>query len=340
MKRLSKRSWALALALAMILSLFSGLSAKAARPGDENYTGLCASWPAQEWLNGKPQKQTDPYSYNADMGMEVRNTQVMYLGESKDQELTILDVENLVVTEWEDVQQVVNPEDYSIEPFTYYDEDTKREEYANGFFNVRFEKTGEYRIRRGDDYLKLEVNLPEVGIYDNITSDVGIDNLVMDNNQVIFPKDSENVYYLRFLDENNVQNIRFNKLWAERFGEKYEEIKIINLGYYARITIPERTYDFFDIVIDATITYSNGETRYLDRRIAFDPQKEGLLVADPDWREDGPHFRNEIFDYQYSREAELKQRTIISLAFANEGELQPLNDLSNLHIFNNNLCRR
>ena len=193
MKRLSKKSWALALALAMILSLFTGISAKAETGGlviaftdfDETEDG--------QWY---PVKRQDDGEYQSFIDINVNSEEILYLGWSKDNPVTEeqFNEMGLLVYRIEGDQE----EQYGgsdIQPYGYpldIDQNVKQD----GFYVVRFEETGQYKITINGNSVIINVNMPEFGIYTDTTYD--LEHLAMYDNQVTFQTDKSSTYYLYF----------------------------------------------------------------------------------------------------------------------------------------------
>ncbi|MBO4862917.1 MAG: leucine-rich repeat domain-containing protein [Eubacterium sp.] len=286
MRITKKRSLALTIALAMILSLFSGMSAKAA-PGNKLFI-TNTYWNDE---NNCSEISGDA-EFRDNWGMVIGEDQTFYLC-------------------WDPSNPNLYPlhqldEDMKL----YYVGDTEEEIDINnhirptdrgGFYDLWFDQLGEYRLDYDGGSISIYVNLPDIGVYNADSFNVNSFNSSRD---VGFSVENENTYYIHSLtnDDPNADWIKSSKInsitaWSEYYGRQYQldnvEFERIDNTTY-KMTIPENYINRFYILCNFERTRYVGENEVNDKwdyyYIGFDPQStnyEGICANWSFWEEFG-----------------------------------------------------
>ncbi|SNU07929.1 Leucine rich repeat-containing protein [Lachnospiraceae bacterium] len=338
MKIVKKRSWALALALAMIMSLFTGISAKAYGGVPED-TGLVLAWEAgRNEETGDPFKSDDDGWYTNDFGFSIRDEALVYIGYTKDEKLAAADVSKVKIENADTNEDITDK--VFFEPYTGWD-DEQRQKYTpdEGFFRIKIDQIGDYIISVDNKYAVLRVGLPEIGVYDSdgtFTSET----MATDRRIIRHPVDKESVYYFKFMNDDaescvldSVKAIVWNEEKHEEEDYNSDKVKLekVDDSLY-KITIAPDCLDYFDVVCEGTITWGENNSNNMGNRFFFDPLKEGLLISDPDWQDDGPHFSDDVGRYDFGFGSSAREGRTIALAVVKDDTITPVSDINALSI--------
>ena len=313
MKRLSKRSWALALALAMVLSLFTGISAKAEPIGQNDpltvpglYMVSC-HWEDNEYV-------LDEYIASSDYGMPVWDDRTYYLSTmpmayGMYSPFNNDDFENLKlysVSEGEDpveIERIDNYIRYTGEP---------------GVYNIRLDDLGHYQlVETVKNYtIDIWVNLPDLGVYtsqDTFDMDTLISGSFVDNYI-----EAEQVYYIHALTNSDpradwIVSSKINSItaWSEYFGRQYQidDIEFENVdASTVKMTIPKDFSRNFYINGNFERTRHEGDgfakDTWDDYRIDINPQLRSYSGVCANWAQregfgDGEDWE-EFFRFRYT----------------------------------------
>lgn len=182
MKQIRKRSWALALALSMILSLFTGISARAE---GEDKTGLAIAGVRWEENNPNPFFGNDDW-FNKEYDIAIYDDNHISLGEIKGADdvskikdfskIHILDSNNNVIDD-ENIAYISDSE-------MRWDEEQRQDvpvKLTSGIYKLRINALGTYKIVYDDlpgDSVTVNVTLPEFAVCstDEMTPDTILAN--------------------------------------------------------------------------------------------------------------------------------------------------------------------
>ena len=325
MKRVSKRSWALALALAMILSLFTGLSANAKRAS----SGLLCSW--ADWYNDQPQRKpvNDEFgnpNYTDSIGIEPKKNALVYIckddNNNYDTYLTVNEFNQGI-----SVQKNGTPiNDVKIVPYSYHDDKTNKDVTPDkGYFRIYSDTEGSYQVKLNNDlYFDLYINLPEIGVYSS-DSDFTVDTYLSPEDNIEYKATEDNTFYAKALnkdaemveitsatlykyDEEQDKDVEFNSDKI-RLSLKMSDNSIL------QIQIAEGFNEYFKIHFKASFTFGAEDTQERDREIYFNPTPYGFMVADPDWRNNATNFNYDPYSYRYERDIDLGDWNEVSFGF-------------------------
>ncbi len=246
-KKSLKRSFALTLALVMVMTLFMGVSAKAEEPE----TGLVIGW--SDWdENGNLKSFDDINSFDAELGAPIKNDNIVALAmKNGDERIPLSSTAAPAIYDGEN-QQVTDSDIASITPFL--DENGPVE----GFFKVRFEVPGDYTIRYNGYSVAVNAGLPRVGIYSTSTINaadfigMGIDYLDEDT----YVNNGE--FYILTYDETEGDTVTWERIitgcaiydGTEDVTNNFVTLETVgtdNKGY--KVTIKEDVRDYFTIEV-------------------------------------------------------------------------------------------
>ena len=287
MKQIRKRSWALALALAMILSLFTGISARAE---GEDKTGLAIAGVRWEENNPNPFFGNDDW-FNKEYDIAIYDDNHISLGEIKGADdvskikdfskIHILDSNNNVIDD-ENIAYISDSE-------MRWDEEQRQDvpvKLTSGIYKLRINALGTYKIVYDDlpgDSVTVNVTLPEFAVCstDEMTPDTILANPWRD----LFYTPGKSYYLVANPDIANmgwIKGMRVNLHGVIGGGT----IDWKEDGYSPiEISIPE---DFSDSIgddfIEVFVRYDNDNE---DRKcIRANCSQDGLIIADTEWRYD------------------------------------------------------
>lgn len=293
MKQIRKRSWALALALAMILSLFTGISARA--EGEET-TGLAIA--GVEWKDNDPNPHFgDAEWFGKDYVISVYDDNHISIGNVvKPNCLKIEDISKLRITDNKGNDIPIDVA-YISDTEMRWDEEQKMDvpvKLESGVFKLRINRTGEYKIVYDDlpdDYIAVEVVLPEFAI---CSTEIMTEDTILANpwNELIY--EPGKTYYL--IANPDIKNMGWilgidvrlhDVIGGKAFNWKDEDYK--KIGF----TIPEDFTDFIgDDFIETFVRYKddNEPDGRVDRKcFSAACSQNGLIISDADW-----HFDDDI----------------------------------------------
>jgi hypothetical protein len=344
MKNSIKRSQAIIIALALVVNLFTGVSVKAYGEVPQG-TGLVLAWDAG-WDDNGPVKSTNEDDYRNDFGVSVYDDATVFIGYDMNNKLDASDVESVRFKNADTDEDVTN--EVFFEPFSNRNGQGKDEIPNDGFFTLRFEKCGDYKIVIDDKFAIIRVNLPEIAVY---SSDTVFDESTLVSNRRItrYPTDRDSVYYIKML-KNGAKRCNLNSveavLWDE---EKQENVPYggngdIDLDFtsdnsMAKLTIYAGNTDYFDVICNGVIIWDevhseNNEHR--GERLFFDPKMEGFLISDAWWDNNGDE-QSAVFNGQADRfwnnyNFSMKQDSIVSLGIVKDDNVTPVTDMDKLSV--------
>ena len=290
MKQIRKRSWAMALALAMIVSLFTGISARA----ESENTGFV--------IAGIKWKENDPNPYFADsdwFGKEytvsIYDENYISLGNAAPPDvLRVTDISKIYILD-DHNNDVTNDKAFIFAGEMRWDEGQNQDVFVNydpGVYRLCINTLGTYNIVNvdyPDQFIKVEVVLPDFAVCstDQMTPETILANAWQD-----FTYEPGGTYYLvanpDIAQMDWIKGIRLNLHdviggstinWSEN---GYEPIEF---------TIPESFTDYLgDDFIEAFVIYKNGENpndvREDRKCIRANCSQNGLIISDSDWHYD------------------------------------------------------
>ena len=264
---------------------------------DASEDGNPVAWPgdAVDWTDEDENKAYSHYGKEYNMSPYWR--EVAYLGTSPENPLSVEDSENIVVQD-EDGNAING----ALTPYMVWDEEKEDSvPQDNGFFELYFEKSGDYTVTYEEDTVTIHVGLPEIGVYSSAEDISDSTYIIRQNNDgnesVAYKGNEDNTYYIvlrktEYLSED-----------TELVVSAPEEIDIRDVedvvdGYLVKsLTIPKGSMD--DIEISANYQwpiYDEGvdpvkdenealimESRDWDSHFIFYLEKTGLLIAENFW---------------------------------------------------------
>ncbi len=246
-KKSLKRSFALTLALVMVMTLFMGVSAKAEEPE----TGLVIGW--SDWdENGNLKSFDDINSFDAELGVPIKNDNTVALAMKNGDERTPLSSTAAPAIYDGENQQVTDSDIASITP--YIGENGPVE----GFFNIRIEVPGDYTVRYNEYSVAVNAGLPRVGIYSGTTIDatnfIGMSIDYLDEDTYV----NNGEFYILTYDETEGDTVTWERIitgcviydGAEDVTADFvtlEPVGTDNKGY--KVTINEDVRNYFTIEV-------------------------------------------------------------------------------------------
>ncbi len=336
MSRISKRMLAFLLATAMVLSLFTGITARAAGSGTELFmVGRDEGWDengypiAPSWMD-LHEEETISVTQNETLffGLVGSGFNVTAL---KADQLDKISMEKLVGEDWVAVE-----DEAGISSFVARD----NVEPDNGFFNVKIDEVGQYRFYYDGDekYVTINVVIPRVGIYS--TPSVSIDSLISGGAEdVSLSFDEQNEFYLNIkTDDIELGTFEEIKIYGWDYGTKVEldpDDYISDVSDSSKkLTMPAgKDSDYSDYELETTVKIMQGGEWPEDHHFNFRVSKDGFCIAGVDWAEGSriPSFaRADWFNKQ--DEGEIPGETFISLGWSENSEVTPVADISNISI--------
>ena len=286
--RIRRSVLSLLISICMILGLLTGIPVYAA----EN-TLVIANHDGWNDEENQPVKSDDPNEYLDENWADVKNEKCVYLGTSKDDPIKADQIDSISVTD----SSGNLTSDVIIKPFEsgWDDENDMPIIPDNGFFSVKTYICGDYQIHYGDTYVTLHVIMPRYGIYMSST-DFSEENLVpVENGNIIYSFDEENVFYAHL----EIEDVYSKKLTISGDNENIIFEDIENDPCTKKITIPAGQYDISRIKLYGEIYYSeedknNGiKDKYDTHEYNFAASRLGIIAA---WDDEG-YFRENINDY-------------------------------------------
>ena len=286
MKQIRKRSWALALALAMILSLFTGISARAE---GEDKTGLAIAGVRWEENNPNPFFGNDDW-FNKEYDIAIYDDNHISLGEiSGANVLKVVDISKLHILDSNN--NVIDDENiaYISDSEMRWDEEQKQDvpvKLASGIYKLRINAMGTYKIVYDDlpsDFVTVNVTLPEFAVCS--TNEMTPDTILANPWRDLFYTPGKSYYLVANPDIANmgwIKGMRVN-LHDIIGGDSFDW----NENGYAPVefTIPEDFTDGRgDDFIEVFVKY--GDDREDRKCISANCSQDGLIIADTEWRHD------------------------------------------------------
>ncbi len=285
MKQIRKRSWALALALSMILSLFTGISARAE---GEDKTGLAIA--GVDWKENDPNPRfgNDDW-FNKEYDIAIYDDCHISLGEIKGanvlkiedfSKIHILDSNNNVI----DDEKIAYISDSEMR----WDEEQRQDvpvKFNPGIYKLRINAMGTYKIVYDDlpgDFVTVNVTLPEFAVC--ATNEMTPDTILANPWRDLFYTPGKSYYLVANPDIANmgwIKGMRVNLHGVIGGGT----IDWKEDGYSPiEISIPE---DFTDSIGDDFIEVFIQHDDFDDRKcIRANCSQDGLIIADTEWRYD------------------------------------------------------
>ncbi len=303
MKTMKKRSWALALVLAMVCSLFTGISAKA----EESHIFACYA----DWKDGKPLPSNDLNEYHDGVGMDLRSRRQLYFCMDNSSIEKVLetgikadDISKFKVYEY---NGAVKGEELTGVIKNCYDDNR---ETIDGVFEFFFNESGNYIVEYDENYIFfIDVFMPRMGVFDSDTFNE--DSFLGSDDIKYFADPSETTYYLHISspsEDSEIKSAVISNICAKEDINSEESVEIEEIKI-EKIKTDESTYKitfpaFYDrggyIKYDFKVEFNGegGDTwEETGHRLWINNCKDGLAIAwtinqevkwdDPDDSEEG-----------------------------------------------------
>lgn len=340
-KKIWKRHCAVMLVLVMVMTLFTGVSARAEEPAN----GLVIGW--ANWDDDGIRPFNEAVGFDAEFGVSIKNDNVVALAMKVGGERTPLSSDANLAIYGADNQPIMDGS-ASITP--YEDESG----LVEGFFIVRFEALGDYTIRYEGYSVAVNAGFPRVGIYSAET--VSPENLIgtgIDYLDEAYSA-SRDYYILAYDEKDDVNNITLKRTITSckiydgegnDITSDFADVTTVGTeGKGYKVTIQEEVRDYFVFKVDFQEeepsdppSVSDAE-EYIEFRGSNDgdgPEGEvvedGLVIGSP-YGEDGITF--EGGDFHNSFDISIKDDNLIILGMKEGEDIAPIShdDLNKLSI--------
>lgn len=365
MKLFSRKSLAILLVIAMLFSLFPGISAKAVIV--PQYLKVSRD---KDWSNGIPIPDMD--NLGDSDGVIIKSEDLLYLALVRDKsgggyeisaELTEqmleedISIQKIVARDpvyEDDISKatLVATEAFHIEAFKRYDEKKGKDVAVPGFYYVSIDEPGEYAIfYKQNSYVIINAYYPEAGIYPspNYSQDTFL------GRNIYFSYDEENTYYVHIDreeayyseiinvypvfwengDVNSLNVLEFKAVLINKDGKEFETGDDPNDFMDFKITIAKECEVDFEVEVEYGIAYPGEEEPSVDKvYYHFEPIREGLCIAGTRWDDENhTHIFPPINWFGKNMDSELPGEAYFSLGWIGEsGEVAPITDIQNLSV--------
>ena len=341
MGRVKRRMLAYLLTMAMVLSLCTGITARAAGDSRKLLVGREEGWDQEKNL---PIAPTSLDVVGEEEHISVMADERLFFGFKNGDQLEPITKEErnaLTIKEVVNEQEVDAGDKASISPFYTWDDAQKKDvETDIGFVSIRINEIGEYRVYYGNSYVTIIAEMPEAAMYSSV--DCTIDDIISSGDKdIYYPYDNKSYYYLGFnvpgataLDIDDVACAIWNsKGEQEEIDTPFFVYPVEGAKWKWSFKLPEgKSLNYTDfeteITYRCTIEEQGGkheETR--DARFHFRLSKDGFVIGGVEWKEGAelPEFgRDEWFNKEQT--GEIPGDTQISLGMSDGNEITPIKD--------------